>query len=170
MRDPDAVAALVRRQIKAIDPNVTIYDVQTLTERISGSLSMERLFGTLTTLFGLLALALCCVGLYGVASYWVTRRTREIGIRMALGAERRRVLLLVLRETFVPTCIGVAIGTPVALACIELLKRAWFGIPPFDPLSIAISAGLLALIAGVACILPARRAINVDPANTLRYE
>jgi predicted permease len=168
--DPLETANRVRQIIKGIDANVTIYDVQTMAERVTSTLGGERTFSALTALFGALAIGLCCIGLYGVASYSVTRRTNEIGIRMALGAERRMVLLLVLRETFVLTCIGVAIGSPVALACARVLKRAWFGISPSDPLSIAIAAGLLAVMAGVACILPARRAAQIDPVDALRYE
>jgi ABC-type antimicrobial peptide transport system permease subunit len=168
--DPIETAKCVRQVIKDIDANVTVYNVQTMAERVTSTIRGERMFSALTALFGALALGLCCIGLYGVASYSVTRRTNEIGIRMALGAERRSVLLLVLRETFVLVCIGVAIGTPAALACARVLKRTWFGISPSDPLSITIAVGLLALVAGVACILPARRATHIDPVNALRYE
>jgi predicted permease len=168
--DPIETAGRVRQTIKGIDPNVTVYNMQTLAESVSASLSSERTFSMLTACFGMLALALCCIGLYGVSACSVTRRTREIGVRIALGADRSAVLLTILRDTLVLTAIGVALGAPLALGCAKALQSVWFGMSAFDPVSIAFAAGVLAAMAMIACIMPAFRATRIDPVGALRYE
>ncbi len=143
---------------------------RTMTQQMNGTLHEERTFATLSALFGALSLGLCCVGLYGVTSYSVTRRTNEVGIRMALGADRTRIIWLFLRQTLILVVIGVAIGAPIALACAKFVKSLLFGLTPADPASLAFAVFVLAGVATVACLLPARRATKVDPMVALRYE
>jgi len=128
------------------------------------------LFARLTGLFSLLSLLLACVGLYGIMSYAVTRRTREIGIRMALGAERRDILIKVLRETLFTVIIGVAIGIPAALAATHVIKSQLFGLTATDPATVAGATLILVLTAAIAGYIPARRASRVDPTIALREE
>ena len=171
--NPTAIAAAVRRQVQGIDKRLLV-DIKTLGAQVDDSLVQERMIGTLAGFFSLLALLLAIVGLYGIMAYSVTRRTSEIGIRMALGAERRDVLWLVLRETMTLVMIGIAIGVPAALAvgrlAGHLVSGLLFGLTATDPVTIAIAALLLAGGAAVAGYLPARRASRVDPMLALRYE
>ena len=168
--DPQTMAASVRRTIQGIDPGLVVYGVRTMTEQINGTLHLERTFAMLCTLFGALALGLCCVGLYGITSFSVTRRTREIGIRMAMGAARSEVVWLFLRETLLLVGVGAMIGTPAAFASTKLLRGLLFGLSPSDPSSLLIALIMLAGVAAAACLLPARRATKVDPMVALRYE
>jgi predicted permease len=170
MGDPETMAASIRRSIQNIDPGLVVYGIRTMTEQISGTLLQERTFATLCSLFGVLALGLCCVGLYGITSFSVTRRTKEIGIRMALGAPRRQVLWLFLRETLRLAAIGGMIGIPAALACMKLFRSLLYGLTPSDPSSLLIALLMLAGVAVAACLLPARRATKIDPMVALRYE
>ena len=155
MGNPTAVAAAVRREVQSIDKRLLV-DIKTLATQVDDSLVQERMISTLAGFFSLLALLLAIVGLYGIMAYSVTRRTSEIGIRMALGAERRNVLWLVLRETMLLVMTGIAIGVPVALAVGRLAGH--------------LVSGLLATGAALAGYLPARRASRVDPMLALRYE
>jgi predicted permease len=170
MGDPETAAASVRRSIQGIDPGLVVYGVRTMTEQINGTLHLERTFAMLCALFGALVLVLCCIGLYGVASYSVTRRTKEIGIRMALGAPRTDVLWLFLRETLVLVVVGEVIGTPVALLSTKFAKSLLFGLAPSDPSSVLFALLMLVGVAAAACLLPARRATKIDPMVALRYE
>ena len=137
---------------------------------MNGTLQQERTFAALSGLFGALALVLCGVGLYGVASYSVTRRTREIGIRVALGAARAQIIWLFLRQTLILVFIGATFGTPLALACGRFVKKMLFGLTPADPGSLALALLSLAGVTTIACLVPARRAAKVDPMVALRYE
>ena len=132
MGDVKTTAASVSREIQSIDPSLMVYDVRTMVEQMNGTLNRERTFAALSSLFSMLALALCCVGLYGIASYSVTHRTNEIGIRMALGAARSQIIWLFLRGTLILVVIGVAIGSCLALACAKFVKSLLFGLPPND--------------------------------------
>jgi len=167
---PDAVIPQVRRAITEVNRALPIDGVISLSEHIGLSLAQERLVARLATFFGLLALLLACVGLYGVLSYAVARRTNEIGVRMALGAQARNVLWLVLRETLFLVAIGIAIGLPVALAATRLIKGFLFGLSANDPLTIALAVSLMLAVAALAGYLPARRATKVDPMMVLRQE
>jgi macrolide transport system ATP-binding/permease protein len=171
--NPAAIAAAVRREVQAVDKRLLV-DIKTLSAQVDDSLVQERMISTLAGFFSLLALLLAIVGLYGIMAYSVTRRTSEIGIRMALGAERRDVLWLVLRETMILVMTGIAIGVPAALAvgrlAGHLVSGLLFGLTATDPITIAIAALLLAGGAAVAGYLPARRASRVDPMLALRYE
>jgi putative ABC transport system permease protein len=137
---------------------------------ISDSLAMRRFSMILLGIFAVLALVMSCVGIYGVISYLASQRTHEIGIRMALGAERRDVLRMVLSEGVKMTLVGVAIGLVAAFALTRLMASMLFGITAHDPLSFAGVAGLLILVALAACYIPARRATKVDPMVALRWE
>ena len=140
------------------------------TEQIERTLYQERLFAGLSSLFGLLALALACIGLYGLLSYEVTRRTREIGIRMALGARHREIRSLVVRRGLLLTLSGAVIGIAVAAGVTRYLETLLYGVRPTDPWTFVGVVILLGIVALVACYLPARRAMRVDPMVALRYE
>ncbi|HEV2448597.1 MAG TPA: FtsX-like permease family protein, partial [Candidatus Sulfopaludibacter sp.] len=168
--DPAAVMKPVRRAVEQIDSRELIYGVQTLHEVIARALAARRLSMMLLGVFAALALVLSCVGIYGVISHVVGRRTHEIGVRMALGAQRRDVMLLVLGEGAKMALAGVAAGLAGAFGLTRLMAGELFGVTAHDPLTFAAVAVLLALAALVACYLPARRAVRVDPGVALRYE
>jgi predicted permease len=168
--DPAAVMGPVRRAVEQNDSREVIYGVQTLDEVIAGSFAARRLSMILLGIFAALALVLSCVGIYGVISYVVGQRTHEIGVRMALGAQRRDVIRLVLGEGARMALIGVAAGIAAALGLTRLMANQLFGVTPQDPLTFSIVAIVLTLVALLACYLPARRAVRVDPMVALRYE
>ncbi|HZS07885.1 MAG TPA: ABC transporter permease [Blastocatellia bacterium] len=167
---PEAIVPQVRQAIKQVNRDLPVDEVVSLSEFIGRSLTQQRLVAQLASLFGLLALLLACVGLYGVLSYAVARRTNEIGIRVALGAQRRDVLWLVLREALTLVLIGVVIGLLTSLAATQTASTLLFGLKPNDPLTIGLATLLLLMVATVAGYLPARRAARVDPMAALRDE
>lgn len=160
----------MRHTLEGIDPNLTIIDLHSLDYQVNGNFNQERLIARLTILFGLLALVLASVGLYGMTAYAVARRTSEIGVRMALGADRGNVLLMVLRGAFVPVGLGLALGIPVAFLAGRLLGDQLYGVRSYDPLSMVMAVGALSLAAAVAALIPARRASSVEPMEALRTE
>lgn len=168
--DFSSTASAVRRAIHQVDRNLPIAEITTLDEQIARSIIGQRLVAQLSTFFGLLAVFLSCIGIYGVMSYVVARRTNEIGVRMALGAGRSHVLWLVMREILWMVVIGVAIGVPVALAGDRFVSSMLFGLKATDPLSLLGAVVILLLVAAFAGYLPARRASRVDPMVALRYE
>ncbi len=168
--NPTAIMVPVRRAVYEIDPREVIYSVQTLDEVIAGSLAARRLSMILLGAFAVLALVLSCIGIYGVISYLVGQRTHEIGIRVALGAQRGDVMRLVLGQGAKLALIGVAIGIAAALGLTRLMANQLFGVTAHDPLTFVAVAILLTLVALLACYLPARRAVRVDPMIALRYE
>ena len=168
--DPTTVFAALRREMSVLDPGLPITSLRTMEDQIDESLSTQRAMAALSAFFGILATLLAAIGLYGVMAYTVTRRTREIGIRLALGAGRASLLKLVLREVALLTAFGVAIAIPVALAVTRLVRSELYGIVPNDPLSIAAAALVLASVALLAGYIPAERATRVDPLTALRYE
>ena len=168
--NPDSVAGAVREAIRGAERDLPILDITTLAEEVNNSLAQERLVAGLSGLFGLLALVLASVGLYGVMAYTVARRTGEIGIRMALGARRAQVLWMVLRESLELIAIGVAIGIPLVVAFARLISSQLYGIAKGDPVTICVAVALQASIAAIASYIPARRATKVDPMVALRYE
>jgi ABC-type lipoprotein release transport system permease subunit len=169
-RDSSDLAAAIGREVNAIDPGIPVLNIKTMNQQIDNDILVDRLIATLSSFFGLLALLLAGVGLYGVISYGVTRRTREIGIRMALGAERSSVLWLVMRRAAAFLLIGGAIGVPAALWVTRLEKSLLYGISNQDPITVVIAMLVLAAVAALASFLPARRATKVDPMVALRYE
>jgi predicted permease len=168
--DPTAVIGPVRRAVQEIDSREVVYNVQTMNEVVSNSFAARRLSMMLLGVFAALALMLACVGIYGVISYLVGQRTHEIGVRMALGAQRGDVLQMVIGHGAKMALIGVAIGVGAALGLTRLMANQLFGVSAHDPLTFAAVAMLLMLVAIAACYIPARRAMRVDPVVALRHE
>ncbi|MGI9074115.1 MAG: FtsX-like permease family protein [Bryobacteraceae bacterium] len=167
---PLSLVASVRRIVSELDKDVAVYDVRALTEQIDESMAQEKLIASLSSFFGLFALTLAATGLYGVVSYNVSRRTREIGIRMALGAQRGQVLRSVLRESILLTMSGVAFGILAALIATRFVAALLYGIAPQNPIALGASAATMLGVAALACCLPANRASKVDLMVALRYE
>jgi predicted permease len=168
--DPQAILPAVREVIAQVNTNLPLFDVKTESQQIDRLLFQERLVARLSGFFGLLALVLTCVGLYGLLSFEVSRRIREIGIRMALGAQPESVLKLVLRQGLVLAIVGSCVGIGVALAVMRYLASMLYDVRANDPLTMIAVSALLALVALAACYIPARRAMRVDPMVALRYE
>jgi predicted permease len=167
---PEQVIGSVRQAIKQVNRNLPIDAVETLSDHIGRSLVQQKLIARLASFFGLLALLLACIGLYGLMSYAVARRTKEIGIRIALGAGKSNVLWLILREVLILVVIGIVVGLVAALSTTRAATALLFGLKPNDPLTIAFATLLLLVVAIVAGYLPARRAARVDPMVALRDE
>jgi predicted permease len=168
--DPRFLVASVQAEIRTLSKDIVVEHVSTMSEQVDATLVQERLLATLSTAFGGLALVLACIGLYGVMAYSVVRRTREMGIRMALGAARRLVLWQVLRESLWLVVLGVAIGLPLAVWAAPALGDLLYELSPTDPVIFLASATLLLVVAAVASYLPARRASRIEPAAALRHE
>jgi len=171
--DPAAAVAGIRQAMHEVDSNLPLSDVRTQAQQANDTLSLERMFAKLLTLFGLIAQQLAAIGLYGVMAYVVSQRTHEIGIRMALGADRRNVLMMVVRQGMVLTLVGIALGLAAAYVLtkyLESLTSMLFGVEPRDPWTFAVIAVVLGAVALIACLVPARRATKVDPLRALRYE
>jgi putative ABC transport system permease protein len=168
--DPPGMEERVRKTLVEVDPNFVLYGVDPYTKVLSADFQQESMIATLTTLFGVLGLLLAAVGLYGVMAYMVEQRTGEIGIRMALGADRWRVVRMVLRRAFSQVGIGLALGIPAAIGAGRLMKDQLFGVKPWDPVMLVLATLLLALAAVLASVIPARRAAGVEPMVALRNE
>ncbi len=168
--DAASLEPLVRHTLANINPNLTLLDFKTLDYQVAGNFNQERLISRLTGLFGLLALVLASVGLYGITAYSVARRTSEIGLRMALGANRGNVVVLVLRAASWQVGLGLAIGIPVALLGGRLMASQLYGVRIYDPLTIAAAVLVLSTFAAIAGFIPARRAASIEPMNALRTE
>jgi ABC-type antimicrobial peptide transport system permease subunit len=147
-----------------------VTDLRSLDAQVAGNFNQDRLIARLTSLFGALALIIASVGLYGVMSYFVVRRTGEIGIRMALGATRSSVVSMVLRGAFLQVVVGLALGIPAALFAGHLMASQLYGVGAYDPLALGGATLVLALCAVVAVLIPARRAASVEPMQALRTE
>jgi predicted permease len=168
--DPQAVIGAMRREIQSIDRNLPLVGTQTLAGEIDDAVGDQRSLATLLSLFGMLALALTCVGVYGTMSQAVRRRSRELGIRMALGARGRQVLWMILRHALLLVLLGVAIGIPLAAAGSRILYHVLFGVMVGDPTTLATAVLGIALSAAVAAVIPGFRASRIDPMATLRHE
>lgn len=168
--NPPGLEDRVRKTLASINPDLVLYRVDPYTDVLSGDFQQEGMIATLTTLFGVLGLVLAAVGLYGVMAYTVQQRTGEIGLRMALGANRMRVVRMVLRGAFSLIGIGLALGIPAAIAAGKLMTSQLFGVRPWDPIMLALAAITLSLAALLASAIPARRAAGVEPMVALRNE
>jgi predicted permease len=168
--DAASLESLVRRTLANINPNLTVLDFKSLDYQVAGNFNQERLITRLTALFGLLALVLASVGLYGITAYSVARRTSEIGVRMALGANRGNVVALVLRTASWQVGLGLAIGIPVALLGGHWMASQLYGVRTYDPLTLAAAVLILSAFAAIAGFIPARRAASIEPMNALRME
>ena len=168
--EPSSVTAAIRSAVKDSAPNLPPPILQTMAERLGSSLSSDRMVTELSGAFGILAIILVCIGLYGVMAYAVSSRTNEIGIRLALGAQRNDVLWMVFRESLLLVCVGVAIGVPVIFAAGKWIASLLFSVRPADPLTLVLAAFLMFVVGFLACYIPARRAMKVDPMVALRYE
>ena len=168
--EPDSFAPRLRAAVARVDPTLPVTDLKTMKTQISESLFVERMVASLSAAFGLLATLLAAIGLYGVMSYAVAQRTREIGLRVALGADQRSVLLLVLREVAVLAALGIALGLPGGYGLGKLIESQLFGLSARDPLTFALATLALVTTALVAGLVPALRAARVDPMTALRYE
>jgi predicted permease len=167
---PDAAFGSIRQVARQLDANIPIYNPRTLDRQIDQSLLNDRLIATLSTAFGMLATLLAVIGLYGVMAYTVARRTREIGVRMALGAVESDVVWLVMREVLMLVGSGVALGLIAAWGLGRVVGSQLYGVTANDPVTMAGAAGLLVVVALLAGYIPARRATRVNPVRALRYE
>jgi ABC-type antimicrobial peptide transport system permease subunit len=168
--DPAIIASSVRNRLRQVEPSILIYDSAAMTDRISRETGRFRFTGWLMTIFAAIALVLALIGIYGVMSYTVSRRTREIGVRVALGASRPEVLQMVVNDGMGLVIAGLAIGTCSALGLTRLIGTLLYGVSFSDPLTFAGAALTLAAAAFIACLIPASRATRIDPAVALRNE
>jgi putative ABC transport system permease protein len=168
--DPLTIVAAARNEIHRVDPAQPISNVRTMDEVLGEETASRRLGMTLITIFAALALLLATIGIYGVLAYFVVQHTQEIGVRVALGAQRRDILALVLRRGMTLTLVGVAVGVAAAFALTRLMASLLYGVGTTDPLTYATIAVLLTVVALIACYVPARRAMKVDPMVALTYE
>ena len=168
--NPPGMEERVRKALLSIDPNFVLYGVDPYSRVVSRDFQQENMIATLTTLFGVLGLVLAAIGLYGVMAYTVEQRTSEIGVRMALGADRRDVVRMVLRGAFSQIGIGLALGIPAAIGAGKLMSDQLFGVKPWDPVMLTLATVLLGVAALLATVIPARRAAGVEPMVALRSE
>jgi predicted permease len=168
--EPAAMVPTARAVIHDLAPNLPLHDVQTLEQKLDQSLATERLLANLSAIFGLLATLLAMVGLYGVVAYMVTKRTREIGIRMAIGALARDVAWLILRDVAWTVAAGIALALPLAWASTRLVQGQLYGVTPIDPTAIGAAVSVLLIVATIAGLIPARRAARMNPTAALRHD
>ena len=168
--DPASFVASVRREVNRIDPDLALADIKTMDQLMSESLGQSRYRGVLLGIFAIVALTLAAVGIYGVIAYAVSQRTREIGIRIALGARKRDIFKMVVGHGMILSLIGVSIGVAASLMLTRYLASLLYGVSSTDPATFTSVVLLLITVALVACSIPARRATRVDPMNALRHE
>jgi ABC-type antimicrobial peptide transport system permease subunit len=168
--NPFGVNSSIRGTVKDVAANLPPVTTEAMDQQLADSLATDRMITELSGAFGALAIILVCIGLYGIMAYAVSGRTSEIGIRMALGAQRKNVLWLILRESLLLVFVGVVVGGPIVFAAGKWISSLLFGVKAADPLAIALATLLMFVVGIVACYVPARRAMNVDPIVALRYE
>jgi predicted permease len=168
--DPEGLLPTIRKQVAAFNPELALLQPRTEAAEFASTIASERLIARLALFFGFIALVLVATGLYGTLAYRVTRRTSELGIRLALGAQRAQILWLVLRESLLIGFIGLCLGLPLALVAGRWLASLLYGLTPHDTLSLVIAVCIIATVILAASLIPARRAASVDPLTALRYE
>jgi predicted permease len=168
--NPPGMEERVRKALVSVDPDLVLYGVDPYSKVVGADFQQQNMIATLTTLFGVLGLVLAAVGLYGVMAYMVEQRTSEIGVRMALGADRGQIVKMVLNGAFSQVGIGLAVGIPAAIGAGKLMTDQLFGVKPWDPIMLTLTTLLLALTAVLASLIPARRAASVEPMVALRSE
>jgi putative ABC transport system permease protein len=166
--DPQGLVSAVREAVQSADPNLPVFNIRTMENQLSNELVTQRLSVVLVSLFSILALLLAAVGLYGVLAYSIAQRTREIGIRIALGAESGSILNLVVRQGLIIVGIGLAAGIIGSLILTRLIQSLLYGISGTDPIAVLMAVSVLGLAAFLACVVPALRAIRIDPMIALR--
>jgi ABC-type antimicrobial peptide transport system permease subunit len=169
-REPEQMFSAARRAVQQVDPTLPVLDMKTLEKQVDNSLVTERLVATLSSAFGVLATLLASIGLYGVMAYTVARRTREIGIRMALGAATGNVVWLVMKEVLILVGIGIVLGLAASWGLTRYVQKELYGIQPNDLTTIVLATIGIAIVALAAGYVPARRATRVDPIQALRWE
>jgi ABC-type antimicrobial peptide transport system permease subunit len=167
---PKQMMQALRREVAGLDSSVPVENFRTEEEQVDASLRTERLVASLSSVFGFLATGIAVVGLYGVMAYTVSRRTREIGIRVALGAARSSVVRMVMQEVLILIALGVGVGIPLAIGLSQFVQSQLYGLVPHDPGTIALATLILSTVAAVAGLIPAMRASRIDPMQALRYE
>jgi ABC-type antimicrobial peptide transport system permease subunit len=167
---PGTLEPLVTRALADADPNLTVINVRTLEEQVARSFDQQRAVSSLARIFGVVALALAAIGLYGVTAYSVARRRSEIGVRMALGADKRSVIGMVLSGAFKRVAIGIVLGAPLAVGAGYLLSAQLYGVSFWDPMALSVAAASLAFAAFIASVVPAFRAATLAPMLALRTE
>ena len=168
--EPSQIMPSVRARLKTIEPALTVFNIRTLFEHVGGSLYVERMESLLLTVFGALALTLTAIGIYGVVAYSVAQRTREVGIRMALGAQKKDVLKMVLAQGVALVAWGAVIGLVACYWLSRLVSSQLYGVSAYDPATLVSVVVVLTIVALLATYIPARRATKVDPLVALRYE
>jgi ABC-type antimicrobial peptide transport system permease subunit len=169
-QEPAAMAESMRRIMAEVEPSLAIYGMETFNAKVERSLIAERMVGGLSSVFGVLATLLAMIGLYGVMAYSVSRRTREIGVRMAMGAQTRQVAWLILRQAVTLVACGVAIGLPAAWFASRYIEAQLYGVQAMDPVVVAAAVVGLTIVAAAAGLVPAWRATRVNPVIALRYD
>jgi ABC-type antimicrobial peptide transport system permease subunit len=167
---PGALEPVLKEVPAEVDPNVTLISVRTMQEQVSLSFNQQRAVASLAGLFGIVALLLAAVGLYGVTAYSVAQRTNEIGVRMALGANSASVLRMVLRGASFRVLLGLVFGVPLAIGAGRLISAQLYGVSSWDPLALAVATGTLGICAFFAAVIPARRAASISPMDALRTD
>jgi ABC-type antimicrobial peptide transport system permease subunit len=168
--DTTTATDAIRRAVADVDRALPVINFNTQEMQIDNSLAQEHAFATLVSLFSAITLALACVGLYGSVAYMVTRRTRELGVRMALGANRFAVLRMLLGQVAITVGVGLAMGLPATWMLTRVIESQLYGIKPHDPISMGVASLAVLVVAMIAALLPARRALRIDPLRALRYE
>lgn len=167
---PASIIASVRRVVQQLDPQLAVNNIATMEQQLSGSVARPRFYAVTLGMFAVVAVLLAAIGIGGIMAYSVSHSTREIGIRIALGAEPWAILALVLRQAIVLSLIGIGVGLIGAVALARYLTALLFGLTPLDPMTFVVASAIFAFVSILSCYLPARRATSVDPLVALRYE